>query len=96
MSVAASVRPASPKASHVSDGELSCRELVEVVNDYLEGDMALAEQARFERHLDLCPDCVVHLQQMRETIAALGRLSPDEPEPEVRDGLLQAFRDWRG
>ena len=80
----------------MSDRELTCRELVEVVNDYLEGEMAPAERLRFERHLDLCPHCLVHLEQMRETIAAVGRLSPDELEPEVRDGLLQAFRDGRG
>jgi anti-sigma factor RsiW len=80
----------------LSDGELSCRELVEVVNDYLEGEMAPAERLRLERHLDLCPDCLVHLEQMRETIAAVGRLSPDELEPEVRDGLLRAFRDGQG
>ena len=58
--------------------------------------MAPAERRRFERHLGLCPHCVVYLEQMRETIAAVGRLSPDELEPEVRDGLLQAFRDGRG
>jgi anti-sigma factor RsiW len=80
----------------VSDGELSCRELVEVVNDYLEGDMAPAERHRFERHLGVCPPCVAYVEQMRETIAAVGRLRPDELEPEVQDGLLQAFRDWRG
>lgn len=85
-----------PKASHVSDRELTCRELVEVVNDYLEDEMAAAERLRFERHLDLCAHCVVHLAQMRETIAAVGRPSPDELEAEVRDGLLRAFRDWRG
>ncbi len=80
----------------MSDGELSCRELVEVVDDYLEGEMAPAARLRVERHLALCRDCLVHLEQMRETIAAVGRLSPDELEPEVRDGLLQAFREGRG
>ena len=79
----------------MSDRELSCRELVEVVNDYLEGDMTPAQRLRFERHLDVCPHCVVYLEQMRETIA-VGRLSPDELEPEVQDGLLHAFRDWHG
>jgi anti-sigma factor RsiW len=79
----------------VNDGELSCRELVEVVNCYLEGEMAPAERLRFERHLADCPHCVVYLEQMRVTIAAVGRLSPDALDPEVQGGLVSAFHNWR-
>lgn len=80
----------------MSDRELSCRELVEVVNDYLDGNMAPSERRRFERHLGDCPHCVVYVEQMRETIAALGRLSPDQLDPALQDGLVHAFRDWHG
>ncbi len=75
---------------------MSCRELVEVVSDYLQGDMAPAERLRFEQHLEECPHCVVYVEQMRATIAAVGRLSPDELDPVARDELMSAFRDWRG
>ena len=85
-----------PKASHVSDRDPTCQELVEVVNDYLEGEMPPAERLRFERHLGLCPHCVVHLAQMRETIAAMGRLTDDAPDPAMERDLMRAFRDWRG
>ncbi len=36
-----------------------------------------------------------YLDQMRETIAALGSLPPESISPEMERGLLDAFRDWR-
>jgi anti-sigma factor RsiW len=75
--------------------EMSCRELVDVVTDYLEGRMAPVDRARFEAHLAECPYCVNYLDQMRETIAALGGLSEDSISSEARGELLEAFRGWR-
>ena len=34
---------------------LSCREIVELVTDYLEGDLDATTTNAFETHLDLCP-----------------------------------------
>ncbi len=75
--------------------ELSCRELVELVTDYLEGALPPAERARFERHLGGCGDCRTYLDQMRRTIVATRRLSEDNLSPAARDELLRAFRDWK-
>jgi anti-sigma factor RsiW len=75
--------------------EMSCRELVEVVTDYLEGTMDPQERVRFEAHLVECPYCVNYLAQMRETIAALGELTEDSISSDARAELLAAFRDWR-
>ena len=74
---------------------MSCRELVDVITDYLEGSMAPVDRARFEAHLAECPYCVNYLGQMRETIAALGGLSEDSISAEARGELLEAFRGWR-
>jgi anti-sigma factor RsiW len=73
---------------------MSCRELIEVITDYLEGTMAVVDRARFERHLDECQYCVNYVAQMRETIAALGGLTEDSISPEARGELLAAFRGW--
>ena len=61
--------------------EMSCRELVDVITDYLEGTMAEEDRARFEAHLGQCHYCINYLAQMRETIAALGGLSEDSIDP---------------
>lgn len=75
--------------------EMTCREVVDLINDYLERTLPLGERARFERHLDDCPHCVVYLEQMRTTLAATGRLSEAELDARTRDELVQAFRTWR-
>jgi len=52
--------------------ELSCRELVELVTEYLDGGMPEQERARFEAHLELCAGCVRYLQQIMETVRLAG------------------------
>lgn len=73
-------------------GELACRELVELVTDYLEGALGASDRARFERHIAECEGCAAYLDQVRETIALAGRLTPESLSPEARETLLRAFR----
>lgn len=75
---------------------LTCRELAELVTDYLEDALPARERARFERHLAGCAGCQAYLKQMRETIRVLGHLGEDALDPAARDALLEAFRDWFG
>jgi len=76
-------------------GDLPCRELVELVTDYLEGVLAPGEAARFEAHLAGCRHCRAYLEQMRLTLAALGRLTEDDVAPDAEEALLRAFRGWK-
>jgi len=79
----------------MSQDYLTCRELVELVTEYLEGALAPHEHARFEEHVTTCPSCQAHIDQMRRTIAVIGRL-PEELLPESAEhDLLEAFRGWR-
>jgi predicted anti-sigma-YlaC factor YlaD len=75
--------------------ELSCKELVELVTEYLEGTLPVVERARFEDHLLVCSGCRNHLDQMRRTVALLGRLTEDSFTPEARRELLGIFRNWK-
>ena len=79
----------------ITFGGLTCRELVELVTDYLEGTLPAADRARFEQHLALCPNCPAYLEQMRQTIRALGMLPEESITPEARQELLEAFRNWK-
>ena len=72
-----------------------CRDLVELVTEYFEGTLAPEDRARFEMHLDDCPPCVTYVDQMRQTLRAIGRLDEEAVTPEAREALLSAFRDWR-
>ncbi len=75
--------------------EMSCKELVELVTDYLEGWLPAGERRRFEAHLGGCPGCATYVEQIRETIRLTGRLREDDLAAPVRDSLLAAFRDWK-
>ena len=75
--------------------ELTCKELVELVTDYLEGAMPPGKRLRFEEHLAVCPGCTIYLEHMRRTIETLGRLTPESIPPEAEHELLQAFQDWK-
>jgi anti-sigma factor RsiW len=75
--------------------QLSCQELVELVTDYLEGALSAEDAARFEDHIGRCAGCRAYLEQIRETIALAGRLTPESLSPEAERELLDAFRGWR-
>jgi anti-sigma factor RsiW len=74
---------------------LSCRELVELVTDYLEGALAPADALRFEAHIATCDGCTVYLAQLRQTIELTGTLTVDAVSPAAELALLDAFRGWR-
>jgi anti-sigma factor RsiW len=76
--------------------DLTCRELVEIASDYLEGALDPRDRAAFEHHLTACEGCAAYLEQMRATIAVAGRLREDELDPAVRERLLTAFRGRPG
>jgi anti-sigma factor RsiW len=75
--------------------DLSCRELVELVTDYLEERLPAGDRTRLELHLVTCGDCRAYLRQMRQVLAATGRLREESLAPEARDALLRAFRGWK-
>jgi anti-sigma factor RsiW len=78
----------------VQDG-LSCRELVEIVTDYLEGTMPESDRRRFDEHIDDCPYCRRYVEQMRVVIRTLGRLDEESLPREAMDELLEAFQSWK-
>ncbi|HKE99711.1 MAG TPA: zf-HC2 domain-containing protein [Actinomycetes bacterium] len=74
--------------------ELTCKEVVELLGDYLEGALPGEERERVESHLAGCEACSTYLEQLRTTIRLTGRL-PEEPSAEACEPLLEAFRVWR-
>ena len=73
---------------------LNCRELVELVTAYLEGDLSSGERKRFDAHLSACDGCTMYVEQMRRTIELTGTLRLEDVSREAEEALLGAFRDW--
>jgi anti-sigma factor RsiW len=74
---------------------LSCQELIELVTDYVERTMSLADRARFERHIDGCTDCNTYVGQMRRTIQIVGALVEEDIPDDAKRQLLYVFRTWK-
>jgi anti-sigma factor RsiW len=75
--------------------QMTCFEFVELATEYLEGQLSPEDRERFEHHVDLCPACQAYMDQLRQTLRALGRIPEESLSSEARDELLRAFRDWR-
>lgn len=75
--------------------ELTCKELVELVTDYVEAVLPPEERDRFERHLNACEGCRRYIEQMRQTITLTGALTAHDVSPQAGRKLLDVFRDWK-
>lgn len=68
---------------------LTCREVVEFLNDYLDGELSEDRRREFERHLADCPDCTAYLETYRLTVE-LSKGALASPAEEVFDARLVA------
>ncbi|HMJ40195.1 MAG TPA: zf-HC2 domain-containing protein [Verrucomicrobiae bacterium] len=74
---------------------MNCRQVVELMTEYIEGTLSIDERTRFEEHIAGCDGCRAYLAQMR-TARQLTRRLADEPiPPTLERELLDAFRNWR-
>jgi len=78
-----------------SHDHVTCQEVVELVTDYFQGALGPDEADLFEQHINFCEGCNWYVDQMRTTVAAVGRVREEDVPPEMRDRLLAAFRDWK-
>ncbi len=74
--------------------DLTCREFIEFLLAWREGELPEEERRVFDQHLARCPYCADYLRSYEATIQ-LGRgafCEPDEPVPdEVPDELVSAI-----
>jgi Putative zinc-finger len=73
----------------------TCKEVVDLAAEYLEGGMTTSQMTRFEMHLNFCDGCFSFVDQIRATAALSGRLSEEQIPADTKSRLLAAFRDWR-
>lgn len=68
---------------------------MELITNYLEGALPALERERFENHLKICKGCRNYLEQMRQTIALVGRITPESIPPQATAELIEVFRAWK-
>jgi hypothetical protein len=72
--VAATAKEEATAVAQRADG-LACKQLVELVADYLDDALSPEMRARFEEHLAGCDGCNTYLSQTQRVMAELRDLS---------------------
>lgn len=72
--------------------EISCQACVDFILDYIEGVLPAQEKATFERHMNICPNCVTFVENYKKT-AAMAQTVGTSPEdaPPVPAKLVEAI-----
>ena len=78
---------------------LRCRDIGELLHDYVDGDLEPGAARELEAHLADCPGCVGFVNTYRETVSVAHELRCEEIPPELQDKLrsfLDRHRRTRG
>ena len=75
--------------------ELSCKEIVDLVTDYIDEDISDEVLAKFEQHLSECGYCNAYVKQMHLTVTLTKKLAESDENKPVPDNLLNIFREWK-
>lgn len=70
---------------------MTCREVLDFLSDYVDGDLSESVHQTFEGHMGRCPNCQTLLDQIRTTIV-LARQTGQEPDlPPLPEDLVAAI-----
>ena len=47
---------------------MTCREFVDFLMNYLNGELPVAQRDSFDAHMNVCPSCVLYLETYLQTI----------------------------
>ena len=74
---------------------LACKQVVELVTDYIEGSLGHASRRRFKRHVAACADCTKYIEQMEMTIRITSLVALEDLIPEAREKVVALHRQLR-
>ncbi len=75
---------------------LGCRDIVELLDDYLDGALDPTDAAELDAHLAGCEDCTAFMQTYRGTVSKCRELRKSQLPPELRERLLSFLSQRRG
>lgn len=76
-------------------GHEDCRRLRELLSDYVDQDLRDAIRAELDRHLEMCPDCHVQVDSVRQVIRLYRESSHEAIPYDVKIRLLDVIRRAR-
>jgi hypothetical protein len=84
----------SPDAA--SSSEVECRQIAELLADYLDGSLPKRVAELIEWHIEGCGPCVAFVNTYRGTVEAARKLPPAEIPTELKKRLLAVLRSRNG
>jgi anti-sigma factor RsiW len=73
---------------------MTCREVAELLIDFVDGALPEQEMLILQRHICACPPCMFYLETYQTTIQVTHAL-PDEPlPPEFEARLRTVMEEW--
>jgi len=76
--------------------ELTCRDVIDLLADYLEQSLPPETLEAFTRHLDTCPTCVAYINTYRKTRELTGEVTRVAMSEDMRVRLRQFLLDRLG
>jgi len=76
-------------------GTIECRQIADLLGDYLDGTLPKRTRELLEWHIEGCPPCVAFVNTYRGTVNAAARLREAQIPPELKQRLLSVLRDAR-
>lgn len=71
---------------------MTCRQVIEFLVDYVEGELPTEQRKTFDAHLADCSECRRYLAQYKTTVELTHAIGAEEEIPKkVPAGLLQAI-----
>ena len=88
--------PCTPSHHRDPKPYMTCREVLDFLMTYLDGELSPQQRAEFDRHLGVCPSCVNYLDTYKSTIR-IGKaaLNNDADCGSVPEELVKAIRATR-
>ena len=77
------------------EDDLGCREVVELVTEYLENTLLPELRKQLEEHVADCPGCESYIKQIQLTISMLRQIAQAPVSATRKQELLQLFQDWK-
>ncbi len=71
---------------------MNCKEVVDLLSDYLANELTEEDVAGIRAHLSGCPNCTAFLNSLKTTVALTHNLEPEDIPPEVVDRLQSFLR----
>jgi predicted anti-sigma-YlaC factor YlaD len=75
--------------------EIECRQIAELLSDYLDGTLPGRTRELIDFHIDGCPPCVAFINTYRGTIEAARNLAETPIPPELKKRLVAVLKSDR-